>query len=89
MKKSQMARVLGTAAAFDQRTVGEADVEAWMRACGDMDFDEATEAVIEHYKTSADRLMPVHLIEYGEGEEGVPPWQRRGANGHADGMPSL
>lgn len=79
MRKSQVADVLTLAASFDARTVGNADVEAWFLAIGDLDFEETMAAVIEHYKTSTDRLMPAHLIP--EDETGVPPWERKDAPG--------
>jgi hypothetical protein len=59
--KSEMALLLGKAAAFDQRTVGESDIEAWHECIGDLDFKEAMSAVTNHYRYSTDRLMPAHL----------------------------
>jgi hypothetical protein len=61
MTKSEMALVLAKAAAFDARTVGDADVEAWHEVAGDVDFSDAMKAVAEHYSRSEKRLMPVHL----------------------------
>lgn len=61
MNKAETARLLGMAAAYDYRTVGPADVEAWHAALGDVPFDAAREALIQHYRESTDRLMPAHL----------------------------
>jgi hypothetical protein len=71
-----MALVLGKAAAFDARTVGEADVEAWLECIGDeLDFQTAMERVTEHYRTSTQRLMPADLLG-NDGQNGIPPWER-------------
>lgn len=61
MNPGEMARVLTKAAAFDQRTIGEADVMAWYDAVGQLDYDDAMTAVSRHYATNTDRIMPAHL----------------------------
>lgn len=61
MTPADIARVLAKAAAFDQRTVGEADILAWYDAIGDLDPTDALEAVSRHYRESTDRLMPAHI----------------------------
>lgn len=61
MTPGDMARVLTKCAAFDQRTIGEADVMAWYDAVGQLDYDDAMTAVSRHYATSTDRIMPAHL----------------------------
>jgi hypothetical protein len=77
VKKSEVARVLTRAASFDQRTLGDADVDAWFQVIGDLDFAECMAKVIEHYRSSTDRLMPAHL-RAGDGDGvGVPPWERQ------------
>jgi len=53
--------LLTTAAAYDRRTVGEADVVAWHRAVADLDFLDAQDAVIGHYAETTDWLMPAHV----------------------------
>lgn len=53
--------LLTTAATFDRRTVGDADVIAWRAAVGDLDFPDAHTAVIQHYTDSTDWLMPAHV----------------------------
>lgn len=72
MTKSEVALILAKAAAFDARTVGEADIEAWHECIGDLDFTDAMEAVTSHYRHSSDRLMPSHLVIAAE--EGIEPW---------------
>lgn len=61
MTPGDTARVLAKAAAFDQRTVGAADVAAWHEALHDLDTADALAAVTRHYATSDQRLMPVHV----------------------------
>lgn len=63
MNRNQTADLLSAIAAFDQRTVGETDVEAWFAALGRMKFADAIAAVIEHHKTSADRIKPFHVLD--------------------------
>lgn len=51
--------VLAKAAAFDNRTVGKADVLAWHEVIGDLDRDDALAAVARFYGTVTERrLMP-------------------------------
>lgn len=61
MTPADIARVLAKAAAFDSRTVGEADILAWFEALGDLDVDDALAAVTRHYRESTDWLKPAHV----------------------------
>jgi hypothetical protein len=61
MNPAEVARVLAKAAAFDQRTVGAADVAAWHEAIGDLDAGDALAAVTRHYRSADQRIMPSHL----------------------------
>lgn len=52
MNKAEAAELLTFAAAFDQRTIGNADVEAWALALADVPWDDSTrEAVARFYRT--------------------------------------
>lgn len=53
--------LLTAAAAFDQRTVGQADAMAWHAAVGDLDFTDAQAAVIGHYRDTRERVMPADI----------------------------
>jgi hypothetical protein len=53
--------LLTAAAAFDQRTVGQADAMAWHAAVGDLDFGDAQAAMIGHYRDTRDRVMPADI----------------------------
>lgn len=61
MTKAEVARILAVAAAFDQRTTGEEDDIAWLAAIGDLNFTDAREAVIAHYRESRERIMPADI----------------------------
>lgn len=68
MKKSEAAKLLGHAAAFDNRTVGEVDATAWASALHDVPFDDdATAAVARYYGTPPTRegerlwIQPHHV----------------------------
>ena len=55
--------LLTAAAAFDRRTVGEADAIAWHAAIGDLRFEDCRTAVVAHYTETTDWLMPAHVRE--------------------------
>lgn len=61
MNPGDAARILAKAAAYDQRTIGEADAMAWFEALSDLDAADALEAVTRHYRGSTERLMPAHV----------------------------
>jgi hypothetical protein len=46
---SEVATLLAKCAAYDRRTIGEADVAAWHDALHDVPFGDASAAVTEHY----------------------------------------
>lgn len=61
MKHSEAAELLTYAAAFDRRTVGEADVIAWATALDGLNVERCKAAIITHYRRSTDYLQPAHL----------------------------
>jgi hypothetical protein len=63
MDKHQMIDLLSMVAAFDKRKVGQTEVEAWFMAVGKLNLDDARQAVAEHFATSTDYLMPVHVAQ--------------------------
>jgi hypothetical protein len=50
--------LLTVAAAFDRRTIGEADAMAWQAAIGDLDFSDSRAAIVAHYQDARDWVMP-------------------------------
>lgn len=61
MNLSETATLLGFAAAFDRRTVGEADVRAWQMVLHDIDVEQARQAVAAHYADTRDWIMPADI----------------------------
>lgn len=61
MNLAEAAAVLAKAAAFDRRTIGEADILAWHDALADLPLGDCLAAVTEHYRDSTDWLMPAHI----------------------------
>lgn len=61
MNRSETARLLAAVAAFNNRTIGEADVEAWQSVLPDVDLVDAMEAVRRHYAEHTEWLMPAHV----------------------------
>jgi hypothetical protein len=59
--KSQTAELLGVMAAFDRRTIGQADVEAWHLVIHDLNQDDCLTAIRDHYAESRDWLMPADI----------------------------
>lgn len=65
MKTSEVAKLLAMASAFDNRSVGEANVSAWAAALApSMPFPDAAEAVRQHFAATSDYLMPAHVNAY-------------------------
>ncbi len=63
MNEQDVRAVLATAMAYDNRKPGEANIAAWMEAAdrGRWTYEDAIEAVHQHYATSTQFLMPGHI----------------------------
>jgi hypothetical protein len=61
MQKQHVAALLGLMATFDYRKTDETDDDAWLMVIGDLNFDDAKAAVIEHYEASDERMKPVDV----------------------------
>src|SRR5258706_3648518 len=61
MNRSEVATLLGLAAARDRRRVGTADVGAWLEDTGDLDFEDARKALGRHFRETTEWLMPAHI----------------------------
>lgn len=83
MNKSEAAKLLAFAAACDRRTVGPTDVLAWHELLAGIDYDDAAQAVRNHYATSPEWLMPVHVIR------GVRDLRRARLDGYTDPVPAV
>jgi hypothetical protein len=68
MTADEVRELLSVAAGYDLRTVGQSDVDAWVLALQDLriprlSLGECVDAVILHYQTSTDRIMPAHILD--------------------------
>jgi hypothetical protein len=66
--KSEVAKLLAFCAAYDQRTIGKSDVEAWAEALESpwvpgIDLDEAQEAVVAHYRETTQRIGVADVLK--------------------------
>ena len=66
MNLSETTLVLAKAQAYDNRTVGAANVAAWQEVLADIGLDEALAAVTDHFKNSTDYLQAAHIIRFHE-----------------------
>lgn len=77
MNLFETAQMLAHMQAYDQRTVGEADVIAWQALLVDAPFEDCQEAIRRHYAEETDRVMPAHvrrLVRDIAREREVSPW---------------
>lgn len=68
MTPSEVIDLLSIIAGYDRRTIGQVDVESWRRALDDpripnIGYDECVDAVILHYRDTADFVMPSHILK--------------------------
>lgn len=66
MNPSEAAKLLATAAAWDRRTVGEVDAQAWAKTLDELPVEECTAAIAAHFRAcpNATFLMPAHVREH-------------------------
>lgn len=58
MNPAQVAELLTFCAAFDRRTVGRADALAWHQVLGDLDPNDAQQAIADYYANTREWIMP-------------------------------
>lgn len=61
MNLSETAELLTMISAFNNRTIGEGDVNAWQSVLNDVALDDAREAVRRHFAEQTDWMMPAHV----------------------------
>lgn len=61
MNRSEAAQLLGLAAAADRRTIGDADVLTWADLLHDVAFEDARQALHEHYRQETRWVMPADI----------------------------
>jgi hypothetical protein len=62
MTPDEVVKVLARIQADDNRDIGKVTVASWSQLIGDLDFQDAIDAVILHRRESTDWLMPAHVI---------------------------
>lgn len=62
MTPQQTAAVLGLIAIVDNREQDEVTIRHWHDLIGDLDYDDACDAVRLHRRSSPDYLQPAHVI---------------------------
>lgn len=62
MNQQEAAALLGVAAAFDNRKPDPDAALAWSAALWDVRFEDARAAVVQHYRTSSEWLMPKMVL---------------------------
>src|SRR5690242_19905210 len=62
MESTEIGQLLAIMAMYDYRQVDAAMVIAWEAVIGDLPFDDARAAVIQHYRNSDERIMPSHVV---------------------------
>lgn len=55
--------LLTLAAAFDNRKFGDETVAAWREVLRRESFEDARDAVLHHFRTSTEYLMPAHIVQ--------------------------
>ena len=79
--------LLTLAASFDKRTIGELDIGAWQAALRNLDFSTCASAVIKHYSTTTDYLLPVHICRLVADEVRERDTARRIADADVENQP--
>lgn len=85
MDKSDVVLLLAFAGTYDYRKTGDADIEAWYLAVGDLDFEDAKQAVVAHYRSTDVRMMPFHVRQ---GVKAIRAERRRQEPSEALELPS-
>lgn len=75
MSEAQIRALYAVAVAYDNRKGSEANITAWLEQAerNRWTFDEAREAIHEHYATSTEFLMPAHITAIIRRERNHPP----------------
>jgi hypothetical protein len=61
MNAEETGRLLATCASYDNRKADETVVIAWLRVLGDLPFADCDAAVVAHYTSSREWIMPADI----------------------------
>jgi hypothetical protein len=75
MREQQVRLLLAAAVAYDNRRPGDGNIRAWIEAAdrGRWNYEEALEALHQHYAESTDFLMPGHITQRLRSARRLPP----------------
>lgn len=62
MTTDELAKLLARITVLDNRQVDRLTLEAWTPIVGELDYQDALDAVNEHFRTSDRYLLPVHIV---------------------------
>jgi hypothetical protein len=62
MTGDEVRQVLARITTYDGRQIEASTILAWGEVLADVSYDDAVRAVTEHYASSHDWLMPVHIV---------------------------
>lgn len=86
MNKIETSKLLALASLVDNRTITPETVSMWHSILYDITFEEASDAMTEHFRTNPAYLMPVHLrtiVSEAEFEARRAPGREIAARRHA------
>ena len=61
MNAIEAGKLLAFAALYDNRIASDPDVMAWLKAIGDLPYDDSETAIAGHYGETTERIMPGHV----------------------------
>lgn len=61
MNRTETAKALGKAIAYDNREPSRMMIEAWHEALGDFDLADVLDAIGRHYASSPEFIQPAHV----------------------------
>ncbi|MGW2010936.1 hypothetical protein [Streptomyces nigrescens] len=78
MTLAETAELLAIAAGVDQRTIGDADVQAWQMVLSDIPFPNAATALRDHYRHTTRRVMPADIVQRVKPAAGYNAYAEKG-----------
>ncbi|MET7795729.1 hypothetical protein [Streptomyces decoyicus] len=78
MTLAETAELLAIAAGLDQRTIGDADVQAWQMVLSDIPFPNAATALRDHYRQTTRRVMPADIVQRVKPAVGYESYAEKG-----------
>lgn len=78
MTRSEAAQLLAIAAGVDQRTIGDADVQAWQMVLADITLADAVNALTAHYRETTRRVMPADIVQRVKPTPGYENYAEKG-----------